>query len=137
MEVAREAGLDVERFRIDLASNAIVEAFGADLEETRAAATSLPELQLRRRGRRVAVRARRPYEELARGGAGGAGAAPAARRRPDVADALRALRAHGHRGGGGRMRPPGPRRGAELWRLAAEWRVRPVRVLTGWLWEPA
>jgi hypothetical protein len=26
---------------------------------------------------------------------------------------------------------------AELWRLAAEHRVRPVRVLTGMLWEPA
>ena len=28
-------GLDVQRFRVDLESNAIVEAFGADLEETR------------------------------------------------------------------------------------------------------
>ena len=32
---------------------------------------------------------------------------------------------------------PGPRAHAELWRLAAEWRVKPVRVLTGMLWEPA
>ena len=32
---------------------------------------------------------------------------------------------------------PGPRANAELWRLAAEWRVRPVRVLTGTLWEIA
>ena len=32
---------------------------------------------------------------------------------------------------------PGPRAHAELWRLAAEWRVKPVRVLTGYLWEPA
>src|SRR3954463_2941405 len=38
VEEARRAGLDVERFRIDLASHAIVEAFGADLEETRAGA---------------------------------------------------------------------------------------------------
>ena len=36
VEEARGAGLDVERFRIDLASNAIVEAFGNDLEATRA-----------------------------------------------------------------------------------------------------
>ena len=32
---------------------------------------------------------------------------------------------------------PGPRAAAELWRLAAEWRVRPTRFLTGELWEPA
>jgi hypothetical protein len=32
---------------------------------------------------------------------------------------------------------PGPRAPAELWRMAAEWRVRPERVLTGWLWEAA
>jgi predicted DsbA family dithiol-disulfide isomerase len=35
MEEARAAGLDVERFRVDVGSHAIVEAFGADLEETR------------------------------------------------------------------------------------------------------
>src|SRR5438128_12696696 len=33
VEVAREAGLDVERFRIDLQSHAIVAAFGEDPEE--------------------------------------------------------------------------------------------------------
>src|SRR4051812_40754943 len=38
VEEARRAGLDVERFRVDLASNATVEAFGNDLEETRAGA---------------------------------------------------------------------------------------------------
>ena len=32
---ARRAGLDSQRFRIDLESNAILEAFGGDLEETR------------------------------------------------------------------------------------------------------
>jgi hypothetical protein len=32
---------------------------------------------------------------------------------------------------------PEPRAAAELWRLAAEWKVKPVRVLTGHLWEPA
>ena len=35
VDEARRAGLDAERFRIDLESNAILEAFGADLEETR------------------------------------------------------------------------------------------------------
>src|SRR4051812_4923361 len=36
VEEARRARLDVERFRVDLGSHAIVEAFGTDLEEARA-----------------------------------------------------------------------------------------------------
>jgi Thioredoxin len=32
---------------------------------------------------------------------------------------------------------PGPRAPAELWRLALEWRVRPERLGTGYLWSPA
>ena len=32
---------------------------------------------------------------------------------------------------------PGPRARAELWQLAADWRVRPVPVLFGELWELA
>ena len=32
---------------------------------------------------------------------------------------------------------PGPRAQAELWTLAAEWRAKPTRVLSGWLWEAA
>jgi hypothetical protein len=32
---------------------------------------------------------------------------------------------------------PGPRAPAELWRLASEWKVRPIRVVTGELWELA
>src|SRR3954467_2179200 len=42
VEEARRAGLDVERFRLDLSSNATVEAFGNDLEETRAPRRGLP-----------------------------------------------------------------------------------------------
>ena len=32
---------------------------------------------------------------------------------------------------------PGPRANAELWRLAADWRVKHTRFLTGELWELA
>jgi hypothetical protein len=32
---------------------------------------------------------------------------------------------------------PGPLAAAELWRLAAEWQVRPERALTGEMWSPA
>jgi hypothetical protein len=34
-------------------------------------------------------------------------------------------------------RLPEPRAQAELWRLAADWEVKPVGAVTGWLWELA
>ncbi|MFL5826843.1 MAG: hypothetical protein ACJ76V_10000, partial [Thermoleophilaceae bacterium] len=30
-----------------------------------------------------------------------------------------------------------PRAAAHLWGLASDWKVKPVRVLTGWMWEGA
>jgi hypothetical protein len=30
---------------------------------------------------------------------------------------------------------PGPRAPAELWRLASEWQLRPVRIVSGHLWD--
>ena len=65
------------------------------------------------------------------------GASPSHEPRPDVTAALRRF---------GRMATaeleavcdlPGPRAGAEVWRLASEWRVKRVPVLAGELWEPA
>ena len=131
VEEARGAGLDAGRFRIDLDSNAIVEAFGADLEATRAHSRELPFFVV-------------GDDELVcglgddlRAAVVEAGGSPVGEPAPDVLGALRRF---------GRMASaeveavcdlPGPRAGAELWRLAAEWRVRPVRVLTGMLWELA
>ena len=135
VEEARRAGLDAARFRVDLASNAIVEAFGADLEKARALDPHryvLPSFEL---GSEVLFGAQ-SYERL-REAALAAGAQPSNERAPDALSAL------GHLG---RMASveveavcdlPGPRANAELWRLATEWRVKPVRVLTGMLWEPA
>jgi predicted DsbA family dithiol-disulfide isomerase len=129
VEEARGAGLDVERFRIDLDSHAILEAFGADLDARRAYERELPFLVLEDEVLDVSGDLR---AALLR-----AGAQPAGEPWPDVLAAL---------GRFGRMATaeveavcdlPGPRANAELWRLAAEWRVRPVRVLTGTLWEPA
>ena len=67
------------------------------------------------------------------------GAQPLRRsRRPDpLATRCGASARLAARGGGAVCDLPGPRAPAELWRLAAEGRVRPVRVLTGELWEPA
>jgi hypothetical protein len=155
VEAAREAGLDVQRFRIDLASHAIVEAFGSDLEATR----EVPD-EVRAAGKQVdahgsggrlpfpsavfvgddgsqhGVYGRVSYDEL-RGAALAAGAEPVRDDRPPVLDALARF---------GRMATreieevcglPEPRAQAELWRLASEWQVKPLRVITGWLWESA
>jgi predicted DsbA family dithiol-disulfide isomerase len=139
----RVPGVNVERFAIDLRSNAIVEAFGADIERARAAA---PETHTAER-RRVAF----PSFEFR----GGDGAAAGVYDSGDVG-ALRAaaLQAGARVDGGlpgveealrrfGRLATPevaavcdlpGPRAAAELWRLASEWRVRADRALTGELW---
>jgi predicted DsbA family dithiol-disulfide isomerase len=127
VEEARGAGLDVERLRIDLDSHAILEAFGADLDARRAHERDLPFLVL---GDEVL-----DVSDDLRAAVLRAGAQPAGEPWPDVPAALARF---------GRMASveveavcdlPGPRANAELWRLAAEWRVRPVRVLTGTLWE--
>jgi putative protein-disulfide isomerase len=143
----RVLGLNVDRFAIDLRSNAITEAFGADIERARAAAPETHTEQRRRvafpafefRGDDGAVHG--VYDsgdpgEL-RAAALAAGASANGGRLPGVEDALRRF---------GRMATPevaavcdlpGPRAAAELWRLASEWRVRPDRVLTGELWAAA
>jgi predicted DsbA family dithiol-disulfide isomerase len=153
VDAAREAGLDAQRFRIDLSSHAILEAFGADLERlrtippaARAAGAvvevdgperlTLPTLRaLGEDGGEQWVFGERPYEDW-RAAVTAAGATPAGGA-PSIPDALRRF---------GRLATaeveavcdlPGPRAQAELWQLASDWRVRPLRVLTGWLWELA
>lgn len=151
VEAARGTGLDVERFRLALRSHAITEAFGADLEATAALAAdqgerppgssagvggaALPTAVFTGEGRREVVRGLQPIEAYRQ-----AAEACGARRqdaRPGAEEVVRRF---------GRVTSaeveavcdlPGPRARAELWRLAEEWRVRPVRVLTGWLWESA
>jgi putative protein-disulfide isomerase len=142
VEEARAAGLDMQRFRIDLESNAVLEAFGNDLEQSRADPEvdrhGLPLLRFipDEDGREGWVGAERPYEDW-HAAAVAAGASPGGDPRPDVPAALRRF---------GRLASaeveavcdlPGPRAGAELWRLAAEWRVKRVPVLAGELWELA
>ena len=148
VEEARRAGLDVERFRIDLGSHAIVEAFGADLEEARAIPPDahdrdgvaddgtrvvFPTLRF---GEDTWVFGSQPYETF-RDAALAAGADASGAGPPSVLEALRRF---------GRMATaeievvcdlPGPRARAELWALAADWKVKPTRVLSGHLWEPA
>jgi hypothetical protein len=154
VEEARGAGLDVARFRSGLESHAIVEAFGADLDATRAIPSEARELGMvapaGSGGERLVlpslafvgergthwVFGAAAYDDW-RAAALAAGARAAADPAPDVLAALRRF---------GRLAAPeveavcdlpGPRANAELWRLAAEWRVRPLKVLTGVLWEAA
>ena len=154
VDTARDAGLDVKRFRIDVASNAIVEAFGADLEDTRSPSDEVRErggVKQGQGGERIVFPALRfdgdagerswvlgdaSYEEW-RTAALAAGATPVDEPRPDPQAALRRF---------GRMATveveavcdlSEQSASAELWRLAAEGRVRPIRVLTGTLWETA
>jgi putative protein-disulfide isomerase len=154
VEEARRAGLDVARFRVDLESHATVEAFGADLDETRSVpdeARRLGKAKHAQGGERVVfptayfvaadgsrrgVYGSASYEDY-REAALAAGADPAGGEPPTIIDALRRF---------GRMAPveveavcelPSPRAAAELWRLASEWRLKPVRVVTGELWELA
>jgi putative protein-disulfide isomerase len=126
-------GLDVARFRIDLASNATVEAFGADLELAGDDRARMPVLRFAggsALGREAGV------DEIV-AAARAAGAEPSGTTPPGVEDALRR---HGPLAAAelaARCDLPAPRVQAELWRLALEWRVRPERRLTGELWSVA
>jgi predicted DsbA family dithiol-disulfide isomerase len=154
VEEARRAGLDVERFRIDLASNAIVEAFGDDLEATRA----IPE-EARTAGAVVETAGgeRLPFPTLAfegdgretrwvfglqsyaayRGAAVEAGAEPLEEGRPSVALALERFGRLTAAEAAAVCGVPPARAHLELWDLSSEWLARPIAVLGSHLWETA
>jgi hypothetical protein len=146
-ELARTVdGLDVGRFRIDLASSAIAEAFGADLDRTRSQAPELrgdrprlafPTLQVI--GPAGETWAYDTHEvdawrdAVARAGL----TAPSSNGRLDPLAALRRF--------GSMATPeiaavcdlPGPTAPAELWRLAVAWQVRGERHGSGDVWRAA
>lgn len=122
-------GLDVARFAIDLASNAIVESFGADLERARAVAPTpaTPSFVVG-----DAVVGAAGLEAAVRSAAGEPGPPPG------VEEALRAHGAMAAAEVAAVCDLPGPRAAAELWRLASEWRVRAAPVTgSGHLWSLA
>jgi predicted DsbA family dithiol-disulfide isomerase len=149
---ARTAGLDVERFRVDLRSHAITEAFGSDLEATGALAAEIEERQgpgSQGRGgtplptavfeggeRRALVAGAAPYEAY-RAAAQKCGAQAGTDGQLGVESAVRRFGRLTTREVEVLCELPGPRASAELWRLAESWKLRPVRVLTGYLWEAA
>lgn len=154
VEEARRVGLDVERFRADLGSSATVESFGRDLEEAR----RVPDEARRQGGTAgkgederltfpsLVVRGDDGVERGLYGSHGydecrealvAAGAVPSGGERPGVMAALQRFGSMATAELEAVCGTPGPPLRAELWRAAAEWRLKPTRVLTGWLWELA
>jgi len=139
---AQAVGLDVARFRIDLGSSAVVEAFGEDLERAHAAGpegepVALPTIVFTAQdGATHAVAGFAPYERW-RDAALDAGAVPAGEPVPGVEDALRRWGSLATAEVAAVCDLPGPRAAAELWRLALEWRVRGDRHLTEAVWSVA
>ncbi len=152
---AGEAGIDRARFEVDLRSHAITEAFGADLEETRnppdAARDAGAVARIGERERLSFPSALIVAADGSRRYVSGFASDP-----PVLLDA--ALAAGAKRTNGGPLEPldaiatfgrcatkelevlsgrPRPVVEAELWTLARDWKLKPVPVLTGTLWEPA
>jgi putative protein-disulfide isomerase len=137
----RVPGLDVERFRIALHSAAVVEAFEADVARTRAAGREgerrvpFPSFELTGEDGEAHWVYDSGDPERLRAAALAAGGTP--RPLPGVLEAVSRF---------GRMATPevaavcglaGPQAEAELWRLAADWRIQSERALTGELWQAA
>ncbi|HSD76537.1 MAG TPA: DsbA family protein [Solirubrobacteraceae bacterium] len=134
-------GLDVERFAVDLRSNAIVEAFGADLDVARGggpggAGLTLPSWRIRGEGHGDVVLAAEGAVPALRDAVLAAGAV-AVGALPDAETAVRRLGRAATAEVAAVCDLPGPRAPAELWRLALEWRVRAERVLGGEMWSAA
>jgi hypothetical protein len=146
------AGLDRKRFEIDVRSNAITEAFAADLDEVRdppdsaRAADAVGATEGRERvsfpstvfvgadGSRHEVWGSAPVETYREAAA----AAGAKQRNEGSLEPLAAIERFGTCATvelqelSGRPRPVVE---AELWKLATEWKLKPVEALTGTLWE--
>ena len=137
----RVPGLDLERFAIDLRSSAVVEAFGADMERARAAAREgerrvpFPSFSLRGEDGEVHWVYDSGDREQLRAAALAAGAV--SRPLPGVLEAVARFGRIATPEVAAVCERPGPLAAAELWRLAAEWKLRAERALTGELWSPA
>jgi predicted DsbA family dithiol-disulfide isomerase len=138
VEEARGADLDVERFRLDLRSHAITEMFGADLEETQALGPGgLPSIKFTGEdGTPRLVSGFASFEEY-RAAASAAGARASEAPPPSVEELIARFGTLTTREAEVLAELPGPRAGAELFRLAEQWRLRPQWCLTGHLWQAA
>ncbi len=140
-------GLDVDRLRLALGSHAILEAFGADLDRCGAVSpehrapggdrVKLPSVEfVGADGEVHGVYGPTDHAAL-RSAVVAAGGSPAFAGALSIEDALRRFRSMATAEVALVCDLPGPRAPAELWRLALEWRVRPERVGTDYLWSLA
>ena len=157
IDAAGRAGIDRQRFEVDLRSHAITEAFGADLEEVRD-----PPLQARDAGaihRSSKGRERIGFpssvfigEDGSRHGAWGsdsvdpdrmrdaalaAGATPVNQGALGPLDAIKRFGRCATRELEVLAERPRPVIEAEVWALARDWKLKPVPALTGTIWERA
>jgi hypothetical protein len=154
---AGEAGIDRERFEVDLRSHAITEAFGADLDEVRNPPQEARDADAIHRSRKGRERISFPSAlfvggDGSRHGAWGSDAVDVEKMR------TAALASGAKRKNEGALAPldaiqrfgrcatrelellaekPLPVLEAELWAMARDWKLKPVSALTGTIWEPA
>jgi hypothetical protein len=156
VEEARAVGLDVDRFRHDLSSDAIAEAFEADLEESRdvpdvarkvgkvrcsadVGEERVPFPTLRFEGQDRSPRwtcGMRPYD-FVRDTAVAAGAQPSDAPRPTVLEAVRHFGTIASVEAAAVCDLALPRAEFELAQLALDRLIEPIPVLAGRLWELA
>jgi putative protein-disulfide isomerase len=139
VEEARRAALDVERFRVDAGSHAMVEAFGADLERARDVPEGSPrEDRVPFPTLRIGERwffGRTGYEELASAAEAAGATRTADRLSIDAAfERFERLAAAEISAICGIATPIAY---AELWRRVTEWQLRPLPVAAGFLFERA
>ena len=151
---AGSARLDRARFEIDIFSEAITEAFGADLDEVRNPPDDAREAKAVRRtedkerisfpaavfvgnGARTAVWGTARSHRALREAALSAGAKQVNEGALEPMDAIRRFGRCATRELEVLAEKPLPVLEAELWEMARDWKLKPIRALTGTLWEPA
>jgi predicted DsbA family dithiol-disulfide isomerase len=157
IDAAGRAGIDRQRFEVDLRSHAITEAFGTDLEEVRDPPQEARDADAVHRSSKGHERISFPSalfvgEDGRRHGAWGndavdpekmrsAALAAGAKQVNDRAlEPLEAITRYGRCATkelevfSGK---PRPLLEAELWDLARDWKLKPISALIGALWEPA
>jgi predicted DsbA family dithiol-disulfide isomerase len=157
IDAAGRAQIDRQRFELDLRSHAITEAFGADLDEVRNPPKEARDADAIHRGSNGTERISFPSalfigEDGSRHGVWGtpsvdptkmqdAALATGAKQVNDGAleplDAIRRFGRCATRELEVLSESPPPVLEAELWTLARDWKLKPVRALTGTLWELA
>lgn len=143
IDAAREVdGMDVARFEIDLRSHATAEAFAADLDRVRSTAPEqhgdrgrvpFPSFEVRGANGEAHGVWGDHHAAALRAAATAAGGVPG--QLPNVEEAVRRFRRMSTAEVAAICDLPRPRAAAELWRLAADWKIVHEPVLAGEFWR--